>query len=245
MFIQVKKLNKVFGDEPVLKDITVSIKEGETVAIIGPSGAGKSTFLRSLNGLERPTRGQIIVDGMDLTDPHTDLRLIREKVGMVFQQFNLFSHKTVIDNVAYGLIRVKNKSKEEAKQLALEYLDRVGLKEKANAYPHELSGGQQQRVAIARTLAIEPKVILFDEPTSALDPEMVKEVLVVMRDLAKQGYTILVVTHEMGFARHVANRILFMVKGEIIEDTTPENFFTHPRTERGKQFLDQILDRYL
>lgn len=245
MFIQVKNLNKVFGDEPVLKDITVSIKEGETVAIIGPSGAGKSTFLRSLNGLERPTRGQIIVDGMDLTDPHTDLRLIREKVGMVFQQFNLFSHKTVIDNVAYGLIRVKNKSKEEAKQLALEYLDRVGLKEKANAYPHELSGGQQQRVAIARTLAIEPKVILFDEPTSALDPEMVKEVLVVMRDLAKQGYSILVVTHEMGFARHVANRILFMVKGEIIEDTTPENFFTHPSTERGKQFLDQILDRYL
>lgn len=245
MFIQVNNLNKSFHNEPVLKNIHVSIGEGETVAIIGPSGAGKSTFLRTLNGLEKPTSGEIIIDGMAVTSPDTDLQKVREKVGMVFQQFNLFKHMTVIDNVAYGLIRVKNVPKEEARSRALTYLDRVGLKDKANRYPHELSGGEKQRVAIARTLAVEPKVILFDEPTSSLDPEMVKEVLVVMKSLAQAGYTILVVTHEMGFARYVANRILFMVEGEIIEDTTPDVFFTQPQTERAKAFLDQILDRYL
>lgn len=245
MFIQIKNLNKTFNEAPVLNNINVGINEGETVVIIGPSGAGKSTFLRMLNGFETPTSGEIMIDGMNLTSPNADLQKVREKVGMVFQQFNLFKHKTVIDNVSYGLIRVKHDSKEEAKETALKYLDRVGLKDKAHRYPHELSGGEQQRVAIARTLAVEPKVILFDEPTSALDPEMVKEVLVVIRDLAKQGYTILIVTHEMGFAQHVADRILFMVKGEIVEDTSPKQFFKKPETTRGQAFLNQILDQYL
>ena len=245
MFIQIKNLNKTFNEAPVLNNINVGINEGETVVIIGPSGAGKSTFLRMLNGFETPTNGEIMIDGMNLTSPNVDLQKVREKVGMVFQQFNLFKHKTVIDNVSYGLIRVKHDSKEEAKETALKYLDRVGLKDKAHRYPHELSGGEQQRVAIARTLAVEPKVILFDEPTSALDPEMVKEVLVVIRDLAKQGYTILIVTHEMGFAQHVADRILFMVKGEIVEDTSPKQFFKKPETTRGQAFLNQILDQYL
>lgn len=245
MFIQIKNLNKTFNEAPVLNNINVGINEGETVVIIGPSGAGKSTFLRMLNGFETPTSGEIMIDGMDLMSPNADLQKVREKVGMVFQQFNLFKHKTVIDNVSYGLIRVKHYSKEEAKETALKYLDRVGLKDKAHRYPHELSGGEQQRVAIARTLAVEPKVILFDEPTSALDPEMVKEVLVVIRDLAKQGYTILIVTHEMGFAQHVADRILFMVKGEIVEDTSPKQFFKKPETTRGQAFLNQILDQYL
>lgn len=243
MLIEIKNLSKIFNQTKVLKDITLSINEGETVAIIGPSGAGKSTFLRSINRLEEPSGGQIIIDGEDIMDPRTDIRLVREKVGMVFQQFNLFEHKTALENVSYGLIRVKNMAPEKAAQVAQSYLERVGLGDKANMYPHKLSGGQKQRVAIARTLALEPKVILFDEPTSALDPEMVKEVLLVMQDLTKQGYTVLVVTHEMGFARHVANRVLFMVEGEIIEDAEPETFFACPKTERAKIFLDQVLNK--
>ena len=223
--INITNLHKNFGDLEVLKNISTEIKKGEIISIIGPSGSGKSTFLRCINKLEEPSSGHIYIDGMDLMDKNTDINKVRERVGMVFQHFNLFPNMTVLDNLTLSPIMVKKESKEEAEKYALSLLEKVGLSDKANSYPTQLSGGQKQRIAIARALAMKPEVILFDEPTSALDPEMIKEVLDVMRDLAKEGMTMLIVTHEMGFARNVGNRILFMDKGEIIEDCSPKEFF--------------------
>jgi len=220
--INITNLYKNFGDLEVLKNISTEIKKGEIISIIGPSGSGKSTFLRCINKLEEPSSGHIYIDGMDLMDKNTDINKVRERVGMVFQHFNLFPNMTVLDNLTLSPIMVKKESKEEAEKYALSLLEKVGLSDKANSYPTQLSGGQKQRIAIARALAMKPEVILFDEPTSALDPEMIKEVLDVMRDLAKEGMTMLIVTHEMGFARNVGNRILFMDKGEIVEDGTYE-----------------------
>ena len=222
--INITNLHKNFGDLEVLKNISTEIKKGEIISIIGPSGSGKSTFLRCINKLEEPSSGHIYIDGMDLMDKNTDINKVRERVGMVFQHFNLFPNMTVLDNLTLSPIMVKKESKEEAEKYALSLLEKVGLSDKANSYPTQLSGGQKQRIAIARALAMKPEVILFDEPTSALDPEMIKEVLDVMRDLAKEGMTMLIVTHEMGFARNVGNRILFMDKGEIIEDCHLKNF---------------------
>ena len=241
--INITNLHKNFGDLEVLKNISTEIKKGEIISIIGPSGSGKSTFLRCINKLEEPSSGHIYIDGMDLMDKNTDINKIRERVGMVFQHFNLFPNMTVLDNLTLSPIMVKKESKEEAEKYALSLLEKVGLLDKANSYPTQLSGGQKQRIAIARALAMKPEVILFDEPTSALDPEMIKEVLDVMRDLAKEGMTMLIVTHEMGFARNVGNRILFMDKGEIIEDCSPKEFFENPTNERIKDFLNKVLNK--
>ena len=241
--INITNLYKNFGDLEVLKNISTEIKKGEIISIIGPSGSGKSTFLRCINKLEESSSGHIYIDGMDLMDKNTDINKVRERVGMVFQHFNLFPNMTVLDNLTLSPIMVKKESKEEAEKYALSLLEKVGLSDKANSYPTQLSGGQKQRIAIARALAMKPEVILFDEPTSALDPEMIKEVLDVMRDLAKEGMTMLIVTHEMGFARNVGNRILFMDKGEIIEDCSPKEFFENPTNERIKDFLNKILNK--
>ena len=241
--INVENLSKNFGDLKVLKNISTTINKGEIISIIGPSGSGKSTFLRCINKLEEPTEGHIYIDGMDLMDKNTDINKIRERVGMVFQHFNLFPNMTVLENLTLSPIMVKKESKEEAEKYALYLLEKVGLSDKANSYPTQLSGGQKQRIAIARALAMKPEVILFDEPTSALDPEMIKEVLDVMRDLAKDGMTMLIVTHEMGFARNVGNRILFMDNGEIIEDCSPKDFFENPSNERIKDFLNKVLNK--
>ena len=241
--INVENLSKNFGDLKVLKNISTTINKGEIISIIGPSGSGKSTFLRCINKLEEPTEGHIYIDGMDLMDKNTDINKIRERVGMVFQHFNLFPNMTVLENLTLSPTMVKKESKEEAKKYASYLLEKVGLSDKANSYPTQLSGGQKQRIAIARALAMKPEVILFDEPTSALDPEMIKEVLDVMRDLAKEGMTMLIVTHEMGFARNVGNRILFMDNGEIIEDCSPKDFFENPTNERIKDFLNKVLNK--
>ena len=241
--INITNLYKNFGDLEVLKNISTEIKKGEIISIIGPSGSGKSTFLRCINKLEEPSSGHIYIDGMDLMDKNTDINKVRERVGMVFQHFNLFPNMTVLDNLTLSPIMVKKESKEEAEKYALSLLEKVGLSDKASSYPTQLSGGQKQRIAIARALAMKPEVILFDEPTSALDPEMIKEVLDVMRDLAKEGMTMLIVTHEMGFARNVGNRILFMDNGEIIEDCSPKDFFENPTNERIKDFLNKVLNK--
>ena len=241
--INVENLSKNFGNLKVLKNISTTINKGEIISIIGPSGSGKSTFLRCINKLEEPTKGHIYIDGMDLMDKNTDINKIRERVGMVFQHFNLFPNMTVLENLTLSPTMVKKESKEEAEKYALYLLEKVGLSDKANSYPTQLSGGQKQRIAIARALAMKPEVILFDEPTSALDPEMIKEVLDVMRDLAKEGMTMLIVTHEMGFAKNVGNRILFMDNGEIIEDCSPKGFFENPTNERIKDFLNKVLNK--
>ena len=239
--LNVKNLHKYFGSNEVLKGINENIKKGEVVVVIGPSGSGKSTFLRSLNLLEVPTDGEIIFEDKNITDKDTNINEIREKMGMVFQQFNLFPHKTVLSNLTIAPINVKNKSKAEAEEKARDLLKKVGLLDKADAYPASLSGGQKQRIAIARALAMEPDVMLFDEPTSALDPEMVGEVLNVMKDLAKEGMTMVVVTHEMGFAREVGDRILFMDGGNIVEQGTPEEIFDNPKNPRTQDFLSKVL----
>lgn len=239
--IKVENLHKSYGSLEVLKGISTEVKKGEVVTIIGPSGSGKSTFLRCLNLLEVPTKGTVLVDGVDITNKKTNIKKIRENVGMVFQHFYLFPHKTVLQNITYATIKVKGINKQEAEKKGLELLEKVGLKEKANEYPNRLSGGQKQRVAIARALAMNPEVILFDEPTSALDPEMVKEVLEVMKSLANTGITMLIVTHEMGFAREAANRVLFLDHGVVVEDSPPEKFFTNPESDRAKEFLEKML----
>lgn len=238
--IEIKNLHKSFGHVEVLKGVDVSIEEKEVVVIIGPSGSGKSTLLRCMNYLEEPTSGDITVDNMKL-DKHADINKIRENIGMVFQRFNLFPHMTVLENIVLAPTKVLKISRDEEISTAMDLLQRVGLKEKANSYPTQLSGGQQQRVAIARALAMKPKVMLFDEPTSALDPEMVTEVLDVMKNLAKQGMTMVVVTHEMGFAREVGDRVLFVDEGRIIEEGTPKEIFENPKQERTKLFLSKIL----
>lgn len=239
--IVVKNLKKSFGHNEVLKDINVHIKQQEVVVVIGPSGSGKSTFLRCLNLLETITDGHVYIEGVDITDKNTNINKIREEVGMVFQQFNLFPHMTVTENIILAPMKVKKVEEIVARAKALELLRKVGLEEKANAYPDSLSGGQKQRVAIARALAMEPKIMLFDEPTSALDPEMVGEVLEVMKQLAREGMTMVVVTHEMGFAREVGDRVLFMDGGYIIEENVPKELFDHPQHERTKAFLSKVL----
>ena len=239
--ITVQDLHKRFGDNEVLKGINCEVEEKEVVCVIGPSGSGKSTFLRCLNLLEDITSGDVIIDGYNLKDKATNINMIRTEVGMVFQQFNLFPHKTVIENVMLAPRKVRKISAEEARKRGEALLEKVGLAEKADQYPAQLSGGQQQRVAIARALAMEPKLMLFDEPTSALDPELVGEVLEVMKQLAKEGMTMVVVTHEMGFAREVADRVLFMDEGIIMEENTPEVIFTNPSSERTKNFLNKVL----
>ncbi|MBS7266421.1 MAG: amino acid ABC transporter ATP-binding protein [Treponema sp.] len=239
--IEVKNLKISFGKLNVLKDVSINIQKGEKIVIIGPSGSGKSTFLRCLNRLETPDGGQILFEGNDLTDPKTDLDLCRQKMGMVFQHFNLFPHLTVLHNITLAPVTLKLKTEEEAKAEAMQLLERIGLPDKANVYPSTLSGGQKQRIAIVRSLAMHPDVMLFDEPTSALDPEMVGEVLEVMKDLARDGMTMVVVTHEMGFAREVADRVLFMNEGYIEEEGTPDEIFQHPKSERLQQFFKSIL----
>ena len=241
--IKVENLHKKFNQLEVLKGIDVNVEKGEIIAIIGPSGSGKSTFLRCINRLEEPTDGKIFIDGENILDKKTDINKIREKVGMVFQHFNLFPHKTVMENIILAPMKLKGYSKEDAERKALELLKKVGLVEKKDTYPNKLSGGQKQRIAIARALAMEPEVMLFDEPTSALDPEMIKEVLDVMIDLAKEGMTMLIVTHEMGFAKNVASRILFMNDGIILEDEKPEEFFNNPKHSRTKEFLYKVLNK--
>ncbi|WP_277985508.1 amino acid ABC transporter ATP-binding protein [Methanolobus psychrotolerans] len=239
--IEIRDLYKRFGELEVLKGISVDIKENEVVCVIGPSGSGKSTFLRCINLLEKPSSGEIIIDGEKITDKKININKIREEAGMVFQHFNLFPHKTTLQNVSMAPIKVRKLSKEEAEKRAHNLLTKVGLEDKANVYPSALSGGQKQRVAIARALAMHPKVMLFDEPTSALDPEMVGEVLAVMKDLAQAGMTMVVVTHEMGFAKEVGDRVLFMDDGVIVEQGTPEDIFSNARHERTKLFLSKIL----
>jgi glutamate transport system ATP-binding protein len=234
-------VDKWFGDLHVLQDINQTIRRGEVVVVIGPSGSGKSTLCRAINRLETIDKGSITLDGQPLPQEGKELAALRAEVGMVFQSFNLFAHKTILENVTLGPIKVRGQKKEEAEKRAMELLERVGVGEQAAKYPAQLSGGQQQRVAIARALAMRPKVMLFDEPTSALDPEMIKEVLDVMVDLAKQGMTMVVVTHEMGFARTAADRVLFMADGAIVEENTPDEFFTNPRSDRAKDFLSKIL----
>ena len=241
VILEVKNLKKTFGDHEVLKDINTTVKKGEVIAIIGPSGCGKSTFLRSLNLLEVPTSGHIIYEGNDLTEKGVDLDKLRQSIGMVFQHFNLFPNMTVLKNITIAPVKVKNINEKEATKTAMELLEKVGLSDKAQQYPDQLSGGQKQRVAIARALAMSPEVMLFDEPTSALDPEMVDEVLKVMRDLAESGMTMVVVTHEMGFAREVADQIWFMADGYIQETGDPEEFFAHPTSPRAQDFLKKIL----
>ena len=239
--IDVKNLHKYFGSLEVLKGIDCHIDKGECVCVIGPSGSGKSTFLRCLNLLETPTKGDIVIDDMHLTEKDFDADAMRKRVGMVFQHFNLFPHLTILENVTLAPIRHKMMTEEQAKEKAMELLNRVGVGDKADNYPAQLSGGQKQRVAIARSLALSPEVMLFDEPTSALDPEMVGEVLEVMKQLAQEGMTMVVVTHEMGFAREVANRVFFMDGGGILEEGTPEQIFDHPQEERTKAFLSKVL----
>lgn len=239
--IKVEGITKKFGDNTVLKNITTDIKQGEVVAVIGPSGSGKSTFLRSLNLLEQPTEGKIFVDGQDITEKQANKMEIRQKIGMVFQHFHLFPHMTVLNNVAYAPQKAKNISKLEAEKIAQELITKVGLADKFEEFPNRLSGGQKQRVAIARALAMEPEIMLFDEPTSALDPEMVKEVLDVMKDLAESGMTMVVVTHEMNFAKEVADRILFLDDGFLMEEGEPTAFFNQPQTDRAKEFLAKVL----
>ena len=239
--IEVKHLGKSFGSIQVLKDINVDIHEGDVVFVVGPSGSGKSTFLRCLNRLEEPTEGNIFFEGVDIVDKKTDIDRHRQKMGMVLQQFNLFPHMTILKNLTIAPMKLQGKSRQEAEATALELLDRVGLKDRADAYPSQLSGGQKQRIAIVRALCMKPEVMLFDEPTSALDPEMVGEVLNVMRELAKEKMTMVVVTHEMGFAREIATRVMFMDGGNFIEEAPPEEFFTNPKNERLKAFLGKVL----
>ena len=240
--LEVKGLQKNFGDLKVLKDVNIKVEEGEVLVLIGPSGSGKSTLLRCLNLLETPTSGDIIFENKSILEKRFDVKKYRQKVGMCFQRFNLFPFMTVLDNVTFAPKLILKKDKEEAKKVALELLDKVGLKDKANVYPTALSGGQQQRVAIARALAMEPKMMLFDEPTSALDPELVGDVLNVMRDLAKEGMTMVVVTHEMGFARDVADRAIFMDGGYVVEENSPREMFSNPKHERTKAFLSRVLN---
>jgi len=240
-YIEIRNAVKSFGSVKALRGVSLTVKKGEVVLVIGPSGSGKSTLLRSVNRLEHLDSGEILIDGESVTDPNADIRHIREEVGMVFQSFNLFPHMTVIDNITLAPITVLKKTKDEAIDQARNLLAKVGLSDKEKAWPEQLSGGQQQRVAIARALAMNPKVMLFDEPTSALDPEMIKEVLDVMTELAHEGMTMLVVSHEMGFARAAANRIIFMDAGQIVEEAPPETFFTSPREERTRKFLEHIL----
>ena len=241
VLIEVKGLRKAFGDNEVLKGIDTTVCEGEVIAIVGPSGCGKSTFLRSLNLLEVPTGGQILFEGVDITDKSVNINKMREKIGMVFQQFNLFPNMTVKENIMLAPVRLKIMSKEEASKKADELLKRIGLSDKADARPSQLSGGQQQRIAIIRSLAMNPDVMLFDEPTSALDPEMVGEVLSLMKDLAESGMTMMIVTHEMGFAREVADRVFFINDGVIQEENTPQEFFSNPQNPRLKEFLSKVL----
>ena len=239
--ISVKHLTKAYGEHVVLDDINETIETGEKVVIIGPSGSGKSTFLRCLNLLEEPTSGQVFFDGAEITAPKCDINKVRQQMGMVFQHFNLFQNLSILDNMILAPVELKLMTKEKAVEEAMKLLERVGLPDKADAYPGQLSGGQKQRIAIARALMMKPKVMLFDEPTSALDPEMVGEVLQIMKDLAKEGMTMIVVTHEMGFAREVATRVLFMDGGNIAEQGTPEEIFSHPKEERTKSFLSKVL----
>lgn len=239
--IKVDELTKKFGNNQVLKGISAAIEQGEVIAVIGPSGSGKSTFLRCLNLLEKPTTGKIWVNGNDITAEKVNKQDIRKHIGMVFQHFHLFPHMTVLDNITYAPRHVRHMSKSEAEKMGKQLIEKVGLTDKLNAYPNQLSGGQKQRVAIARALAMEPELMLFDEPTSALDPEMVKEVLDVMKDLAHSGMTMVVVTHEMGFAREVADRILFLDDGMLVEEAAPQIFFSQPETKRANDFLGKIL----
>ncbi|MBA2561265.1 MAG: amino acid ABC transporter ATP-binding protein [Propionibacteriales bacterium] len=241
VLVSLSGVQKWFGDLHVLKDIDLDISRGEVVVVIGPSGSGKSTLCRAINRLEPIDQGQIRLDGKTLPDEGKELANLRAEVGMVFQSFNLFAHKTVLDNVMLGPVKVRNRKQDDVKKQAMQLLERVGVAAQANKFPAQLSGGQQQRVAIARALAMQPKVMLFDEPTSALDPEMIKEVLDVMVELAKEGMTMVVVTHEMGFARTAANRVIFMADGQIVEEATPEEFFVNPRSDRAKDFLGKIL----
>ena len=239
--IEFRDVHKIFGSLEVLKGINLKIEKGQVVTLIGPSGSGKSTILRCMNLLERPTSGQVLIAGKDITAPKTDIQGIRKNIGMVFQHFNLFPHMTVMENMTYAPIRVNKLSKDQAEQKAMELLKLVGLTEKAQSYPGKLSGGQKQRIAIARALAMEPEIMLFDEPTSALDPEMVKEVLEVIKGLAHTGITMALVTHEMGFAREVSDRVCFIDNGLIVEDADPAEFFSHPKSERAQNFLDMVL----
>ena len=239
--ISVRNLKKNFGSLEVLKDISLEVSEGEVVVLLGPSGSGKSTLLRCLNQLETATAGQIIIDGQDVTDPHTNINKVRQNIGMVFQHFNLFNHLTVLKNMTLAPVHLKTMYKEDAKDKAVKLLERVGLSDKANAFPSQLSGGQKQRVAIARALEMNPDIMLFDEPTSALDPEMVGEVLAVMKELARDGMTMVVVTHEIGFAREVASRVIFMEGGYIVEEGTPDEVINHPKEPRTIDFLSKVL----
>lgn len=239
--VHVENLKKNFGKLEVLKDISVDIAEGEVVVLLGPSGSGKSTFLRCLNQLEIATAGKILVDGNDVTDKHIDINKVRENIGMVFQHFNLFDHKTVLENIMMATVELKKMTKEEAKEKGMQLLKRVGMDSKADCYPSQISGGQKQRVAIARALAMNPKIMLFDEPTSALDPEMVGEVLAVMKELASEGMTMVVVTHEIGFAREVADRVIFMDDGYIVEQGTPQEVILNPKEPRTIDFLNKVL----
>ncbi|MED3642953.1 amino acid ABC transporter ATP-binding protein [Caldifermentibacillus hisashii] len=239
--IKVEQITKVFGKNPVLKNISTTIHQGEVVAIIGPSGSGKSTFLRCLNLLEKPTEGKIYIKDQEITNPKVNILEVRKHIGMVFQQFNLFPHMTVLENVTYAPQKVKKLAKGEVEKNAKDLLAKVGLSDKVDSYPSQLSGGQKQRVAIARALAMEPEIMLFDEPTSALDPEMVKEVLDVIKDLAETGMTMVIVTHEMNFAKEVADRVIFIDGGVILEDAEPHQFFNEPKSERAKDFLSKLL----
>lgn len=240
--IKIEGLHKNFGELEVLKGIDKQISQGEVVAVIGPSGSGKSTFLRCINKLEEPTKGSVLIEGQDIMGKNVNINNLRERVGMVFQHFNLFPHKSVLENLTLAPMKVKSGKKDEVKDKAMKLLERVGLCDKATAYPNQLSGGQKQRIAIARALAMDPHIILFDEPTSALDPEMVREVLDVMRDLASEGMTMVIVTHEMGFAKNVANRVMFMDQGMVVEDGEPAKIFENPTSERTKEFLDKVLN---
>ena len=239
--VRMENVDKYYGDFHVLKNINFTVNEGEIVVVCGPSGSGKSTLIRCINKLEEIDSGEIVVDGFNLYAKKIDINQVRAETGMLFQHFNLFPHLTILENITIAQRKVKNISKHDANEIALKLLERVGLDHKAEGYPNELSGGQKQRVAIARTLAMKPKIILFDEPTSALDPEMIGGVLDVMRELAKENYTIVCVTHEMGFAKEVSNRVVFMDEGVIIEEATPEEFFAHPKTERAQKFLQEVL----
>lgn len=241
--IEFKHVDKYYGKFHALKDINLKINEGEVVSIIGPSGSGKSTLIRTMNGLEKINSGQLLVTGYDLADKKTDINKIRKNVGMVFQRFNLYDNHTVLENVTLAPKIVLKRPDDENKKLAMQYLEKVGMADKINSYPRQLSGGQKQRVAIARSLAMNPKVILFDEPTSALDPEMIQDVLDVMRYVAEQGITMVVVTHEMGFAREVSNRLLFFEQGKVVEDRNPEEFFAHPDSERAREFLSKVITK--